>query len=1159
MSTDSPSWYIPGKGKEPAGPFTAEQLLQSWRSGTLDANTICWREGMDQWLPLAQVEPFAAVVRSIKPPPTPAAAVGGSSPPPLNTGDSSGMGRVVIGALTVLLVLVLVGAVGFIGHQEGWWASLKPPKSNSSPSDDKEASADPSASGFNVKNFEATKAWIEQKVQELVQLQRHGNDLAYKEGFDNIKKELQSTVGRRVTWELHVERVGSGGVHFQEEGDIQRDLMAAFNGTSPTRIEFARPPTIPVDQLRQLRAGNVIPITGIVTGVDTSNFPGRLAIRVDVDASSATSEPGSDNTEKILDVKHALQVTVSELVNAYKRNELLARDKYENRLLKVTGVFTTKFVAGWQFTDPTASETMIVDLDDGIDNGLRSQFWSSDLAGIEGTVVGNCKPAKGLKAPMLRVSTILPSMRDFLSSVDKRRTAERQANDKEIEERIVSGKVDRVITKSESWATNNSQLGSLKVPMLVEARCDLVGMDEKDDGSIVLELELWIGQGLRAHFSPKYKSQILKLSKGKMIVVRGRVCQTTYGCDLDRCVLVTSEEEKRAASDEPRTTPTSKEATYSEHMRKGDDALEKGKFDAAVVAYRTAHEALPDAIDAPGMLEAAKNHVGFLPIPFEETFTGVEEGLLPKSWNGDNTVGVCHTGNGCCLKNFGDRDKCVLTCPLLLKGDFEIEAIVSHPEQKFGAIGGFLMRLIGRNGTSDFQALVGDTYELASYNFGFGIASNECEGGISESSSFLTRHRRPLRWQEMTRNGNVTRFRVVRDGYAYHLFVKDRILTMKATSGDDSFRQLAFWLAGEPNGPHLVKLTVRRHPKDLPREPAGGFVEEFSKVSTGALPKGWIGDSAMGVRLAHNVRCLMSSDEGFHFVSTPTLTFPKNFEVAVRLIWPDKTYASSCEITLEGQGNSPDVVVGLAGDGNISMTGAATKKLQVDTDYRASTPMDIAVRHNGLAYVLSVNGNTIVAPRLPEYQDFRRITLCFDDRNQFSRVYRVSLTDLGGAGDPPAVELPKKPGKAGDPAVPEAAPSPPKGPLAGTWLTPTGAHVRIRDDGSSITIELEHSTNVEAFFAKLTRRPGKPEEFSVGKAKVTLMGASSPHTTGVGLTVISENSLKLRCFEWSKVRGGEYKPYTINLTRSDGDWPKVTPRPGRRANGNRSGDGPFPH
>jgi hypothetical protein len=64
MTTNSASWYVPGEGKQPAGPFTAEQLVQSWRAGKISDRTMCWREGMAQWLPLVQAEPFASTIRS---------------------------------------------------------------------------------------------------------------------------------------------------------------------------------------------------------------------------------------------------------------------------------------------------------------------------------------------------------------------------------------------------------------------------------------------------------------------------------------------------------------------------------------------------------------------------------------------------------------------------------------------------------------------------------------------------------------------------------------------------------------------------------------------------------------------------------------------------------------------------------------------------------------------------------------------------------------------------------------------------------------------------------------------------------------------------------------------------------------------------------------
>lgn len=58
------SWYIPGEGNQPAGPFTAEQIIQALQTERLAPTTICWREGMSQWLPLSQIEPFISSIFS---------------------------------------------------------------------------------------------------------------------------------------------------------------------------------------------------------------------------------------------------------------------------------------------------------------------------------------------------------------------------------------------------------------------------------------------------------------------------------------------------------------------------------------------------------------------------------------------------------------------------------------------------------------------------------------------------------------------------------------------------------------------------------------------------------------------------------------------------------------------------------------------------------------------------------------------------------------------------------------------------------------------------------------------------------------------------------------------------------------------------------------
>ncbi len=64
MSEQSHPWYVRGAAGQPAGPFSTEQVLESCRAGRLDADSICWHEGLAQWLALGEVEPFATVVAS---------------------------------------------------------------------------------------------------------------------------------------------------------------------------------------------------------------------------------------------------------------------------------------------------------------------------------------------------------------------------------------------------------------------------------------------------------------------------------------------------------------------------------------------------------------------------------------------------------------------------------------------------------------------------------------------------------------------------------------------------------------------------------------------------------------------------------------------------------------------------------------------------------------------------------------------------------------------------------------------------------------------------------------------------------------------------------------------------------------------------------------
>jgi len=60
---DEPVWHVV-INQDQVGPMTAVDVQQRFSGGEIDAETYIWREGFTDWLPLAQVETFAALAAS---------------------------------------------------------------------------------------------------------------------------------------------------------------------------------------------------------------------------------------------------------------------------------------------------------------------------------------------------------------------------------------------------------------------------------------------------------------------------------------------------------------------------------------------------------------------------------------------------------------------------------------------------------------------------------------------------------------------------------------------------------------------------------------------------------------------------------------------------------------------------------------------------------------------------------------------------------------------------------------------------------------------------------------------------------------------------------------------------------------------------------------
>ncbi len=70
---DEAVWHVV-INQDQVGPMTAAEVQQRFSAGEIDAETYAWREGFADWLPLSQVDAFAAFVASGS---TTAAATGG--------------------------------------------------------------------------------------------------------------------------------------------------------------------------------------------------------------------------------------------------------------------------------------------------------------------------------------------------------------------------------------------------------------------------------------------------------------------------------------------------------------------------------------------------------------------------------------------------------------------------------------------------------------------------------------------------------------------------------------------------------------------------------------------------------------------------------------------------------------------------------------------------------------------------------------------------------------------------------------------------------------------------------------------------------------------------------------------------------------------------
>jgi len=62
MTDTTAAWYLPGDDDRPAGPYTTDQILAWVTNDEMDDGALCWREGLADWQPVNQTEPFASAI-----------------------------------------------------------------------------------------------------------------------------------------------------------------------------------------------------------------------------------------------------------------------------------------------------------------------------------------------------------------------------------------------------------------------------------------------------------------------------------------------------------------------------------------------------------------------------------------------------------------------------------------------------------------------------------------------------------------------------------------------------------------------------------------------------------------------------------------------------------------------------------------------------------------------------------------------------------------------------------------------------------------------------------------------------------------------------------------------------------------------------------------
>lgn len=117
------TWYYVDAGQNRQGPVSAEAVVEAFRLGRVGHDSLAWREGLSEWVPLGQFRDELGLgeVTPVAPPPAPMAPAAPATtvePPKKGNGCLIAAAVIVGGGVFLLFVLGILAAIALPAYQD---------------------------------------------------------------------------------------------------------------------------------------------------------------------------------------------------------------------------------------------------------------------------------------------------------------------------------------------------------------------------------------------------------------------------------------------------------------------------------------------------------------------------------------------------------------------------------------------------------------------------------------------------------------------------------------------------------------------------------------------------------------------------------------------------------------------------------------------------------------------------------------------------------------------------------------------------------------------------------------------------------------------------------------------------------------------------------